>query len=93
MKVKVCTGTKCMFYGADNIIDRLIDLQDNLTDYPGIPADAELKVELIPCDGSCKGKDTKIAPLVYVAEERMERASSPEVMEKILNRLQANDAQ
>lgn len=88
MKVRICSCTKCMFYGASNIYECVSDLQESLPEYPGIPEDAGLEVELVPCDGSCKGKDAKVSPLVYIDDERIERASSPQVMEKILDGLQ-----
>lgn len=89
MKVQVCIGTKCSFYGATNILDSLEDLQASLHEFPGVKEDAELELELIPCAGGCKGKDGKIAPLVFVEDERIERASSPVVMEKIMAHLTA----
>ncbi|MCI6157307.1 MAG: NAD(P)H-dependent oxidoreductase subunit E [Peptoniphilaceae bacterium] len=88
MKVRICGGTKCMFYGASNILDRVTDLKESLSDYPGIPEEAVLDVEIIPCDGSCKGKDAKISPVVYIDDQRLECATSPQVMELILNGLQ-----
>lgn len=91
MKISICTGTKCMFYGADNIIDCLTDLQEHLAEYHQIPEDAVLELELVTCDGSCKGKGKKIAPLVYIDGDRFERTSSPEVMEEVFKRLQVNE--
>ncbi len=90
MKVRICGGTKCMFYGASNIYECVSDLQESLAEYPGIPEDAVLEVELVPCDGSCKGKDSRISPVVYVDDDRIERATGPIIMEKILDELQVN---
>lgn len=88
MKVQICTGAKCMFYGADNIIDRVLDLNENLSDYPGVPADARLDIEITPCNDHCKGKGRHVSPVVYVDGEIIEKASSSALMERILNTLQ-----
>lgn len=93
MKVQICTGTKCMFYGADNIIDRVVDLSENLSEYPGIPEDAQLDIEIIPCNDHCKGKGRHVSPLVYVDGEAIEKASSSALMERILNTLQEEQGQ
>ncbi len=88
MKVQICAGTQCMFYGADEIMERISELKQSLSDYPSVPEGAVLDVELIRCDRTCKNGAQYISPVVYVDGERLEHASSPQVMEKILDGLQ-----
>ena len=88
MKVQICTGSKCTFYGANNIIERLSELSENLHLYPGLPEDAVLELEVIPCDESCKKGNSKVAPIVFVDGEKIERAKSSQIMEMVLNTLQ-----
>lgn len=90
MDVKICTGAKCTLYGASGIIERLEDLKENLHDYPGIPADAQLNIEIIRCDRSCREK--RVSPLVYVDGVAFEKAKVPELMEAILNGLEKEKA-
>ena len=91
MRVKICTGTRCMFYGADNIMDNLMDLKENLAEYPSIPEGADFEIELCSCDGTCKGSDKRVAPVVTIDNEVMQKATSPQVMEKILDDLQEEE--
>lgn len=87
MKVQICIGTKCSFYGATNILDSVEDLKETLHELPNIREDADIEIELVPCYGECKGENSKIAPVVVVDGEKIERASSPVVMEKIMKHL------
>lgn len=84
MKIKICSGSKCAFYGASHILESLEELQESMKDMEGIREDFSLDIELIKCPGDCKG-DEKIAPLVYIDDERLPLATSPQVMEKVLN--------
>lgn len=88
MKVQICTGSKCTFYGASNIIERLTELRENLHLYPGIPEDAILDVEMIPCTKCCKQGNSEAAPVVLVDGKKIERAKSQQLMEMILDALQ-----
>lgn len=90
MKVRICTGSKCTFYGASGIMDGLLQLQEDLALIPGIPEDSEFEVEALPCQGFCKDGNHKIAPLVYIDDERFDRASTQQIMETVINRLQEN---
>ncbi|WP_019134229.1 (2Fe-2S) ferredoxin domain-containing protein [Kallipyga massiliensis] len=90
MDVKICTGAKCTLYGASGIIEQLEELQENLHEYPGIPADAVLNIEIIRCDRRCKEK--KVSPLVFVDDVAFENAKVPELMEAILNGLEKEKA-
>lgn len=88
MKVSVCTGSKCSFYGSDHIIFCLEDLKEYLHNLDGIPEEAELEIELLPCQGFCKKGNHGVAPVVYVDGELVERAQSQQIMEMVLNRFE-----
>jgi len=90
MKVKICTGSKCTFYGASGIMDGLLQLQDDLPSIPGMPENAAFEVEAIPCRGFCRDGNHKIAPVVYIDDERFDRASTQQIMEAVITRLQAD---
>lgn len=89
MKVQICTGSNCVFYGANGIIERLMELQEDLHTYPGIPETAELELEMIPCQHFCKTSNA--APVVFIEGQKVENAHSSQVMELILNTLQETD--
>ena len=86
MKVQICTGSKCTFFGASSIIDSVYDLHENIHEYPGIPEDAEFDIEIIPCQQYCIG-DYKNAPVVYIDGELIKQAKSQEVMAQIIDKL------
>ena len=90
MKVKICTGTRCIFYGADNIMDNVIDLKESLSEYP-IREGADFDIELCSCDGTCKTSEKRIAPVVTIDDEKILKATSPQVMERILGGLQEEE--
>lgn len=85
MKIKICTGSKCMFYGATHILESLEDLKESMTTMDGVREDFELEIELIGCPGDCKGTE-KVAPLVFIDDERMALATGPKVMERVLDK-------
>lgn len=84
MKIAICTGSKCTFYGSSHIIESLEDLQESMQTMEGIRDDFALEIELLPCEGHCKG-DEKVAPLVYVDGEAVPMATGPMIMERVLN--------
>lgn len=88
MKVQICSGARCMYYGASNLYDQITELKESLTEMPGVRPDASFDIELIPCDDSCKGDKKNISPIAIVNGERMECATSTRLMERILNGLQ-----
>lgn len=85
MKVSICNGSKCVFYGASHIMDCLFQMQEELHTLYEIPEGQELEIDLIPCNGDCK-RNHGITPVVYIEDEKIERAKATEVMEKILYR-------
>lgn len=85
MKVSICTGSKCGFYGASHIIDCMLDMKECLHDLPGVRPDAELEIELVPCQGFCQGGNHGVAPVVYVDGQMIERAEGPQIMEIVMN--------
>lgn len=91
MKVQICTGTRCVFYGADNILDNVTDLKESLSEYPSLPEGADFEIELCGCDGTCKTSEKRIAPVVTIDGEKMLKATSPQVMERILDGLQEGE--
>lgn len=92
MKVKVCTGAKCTFYGASNILDGLMDMQENLHKFPHIPEDVELIVEAIPCLNYCKRDEDRLKPpVVLVNGEVVAKAKSNQIMEIVLQNLQVKE--
>lgn len=85
MKVRICTGSKCIFYGASHILENLEELKDSMHEMEGVPEDFDFEIELIPCPGGCKGDD-KVAPLVYIDGEAMYAATGPKVMAALLDK-------
>lgn len=86
MKVQICTGARCTYYGANSIIDLLYGFKEDLSTYEDIPRDAELDIELIPCSNYCKHKD-RVVPIVYIDGELIKNAKSHEIMERVFNGL------
>lgn len=87
MKVKVCVGSRCMLFGAMNIVEQLEGLQEIIKESPDLFIDEELEIEEIPCIGYCKTTQDKVSPVVIVGEDVLFRASSQEVMEAVMNGL------
>lgn len=87
MKVKVCLGSNCTLLGSMNILDQLDDLRDIIRDDSDSYKDEILEVEAIKCLNYCKESKEKIAPVVIIDEEPIFKATSQEVMEKIVKKL------
>lgn len=87
MKVQICTGSKCTFYGASNIIERVTELQQQLHLYSGIAKDATLDVELLPCQKFCKRENSQNSPVVIVDGKVVTDAKAEIITEMILNSL------
>lgn len=87
MKVRICTGTRCTFYGANSIIDSVTELQEHLHEFPGISPEARLEVEVTRCEDFCKSTEKGVAPIVFIDDVMIERATSPQVMDMILSGL------
>lgn len=92
MKVKICTGSKCTFYGASQIIDNVLQLQEDLRFIPGMPENAELEVEFLPCQEICKDGNHGVAPIVYVDDHMITKAKSEEITELIIDSLKAAES-
>ncbi len=83
MKIKICSGSKCAFYGASHILENLEELKESLAEMDNVRKDFKLDIELIPCVGDCK-ENEKTAPLVFVDDERIPLATGPQVMERVI---------
>lgn len=90
MKIKICGGSKCAFYGASHILESLEELQEDMKKMEGIREDFALEIELVRCPGDCKS-DEKVAPLVFIDDERLPLATSPQVMERVLDAAMRKD--
>ncbi len=84
MKVGICTGSKCSFYGASFLIERLEELQEDIHSMENIRDDFQLEIEILPCVGECKGVED-VSPIVFIDGEIIRNASTPVVMERIMN--------
>lgn len=87
MKIKICMGSKCMLFGAMNILEQLESLQELREESPNLFTEEELEVEKIPCTGLCKQTEDKISPVVFIEDEVLYRATSQEVMESVMSKL------
>ncbi len=83
MKIEICTGSKCSFYGASFILERLEDFMEERAYMPEVRKDFILDVKVRACQGDCKDEDD-IAPLVYVDGERIIKATGPVIMERVM---------
>ena len=91
MKVKVCMGSKCMLFGAMNIWESLESLEELREEEPWRFTDEPLEIEAIRCEQACKASEKRITPVVYIEDERIERATSQQVMELVMARLTAEN--
>ncbi len=89
MKVKVCMGSKCMLFGAMNIWESLESLEELREEEPWRFTDEPLEIEAIRCEQACKEGEKRITPVVYIEDERIERATSQQVMELVMAKLTA----
>ena len=84
MKVEVCCGSKCTMMGADNIINNLEQLKDDILPTMEIKEDFELEVVLINCPGTCK-EEENVSPLVIIDGEMVKKASSQTIMARVID--------
>lgn len=87
MKVEVCVGSACMLMGSLNILDQVENLEEIIAVDRENYKDEELQIEAIKCMGLCKVTDNNISPVVVINGEPLFRASSQEVMERILSKM------
>lgn len=87
MKVEICMGARCTFYGASAILDSLHNLKETLPDFSEIPENADFELVLVPCQNLCRDDRNSAAPIVWVDGEKIERAKSQEVMEVVMQKL------
>ena len=80
LEVKVCMCTHCIMNGAMDIVESVESLQKLKTQ---LRFGASIKVNAGEslCEGAEKGT---VSPLVYLNDERVERATSEMVMSKII---------
>lgn len=91
MKVKVCMGSKCMLFGAMNIWESLESLEELRKEEPWRFTEEPLEIEAIRCEQDCKTGDKRVTPVVYIEDERIERATSQQVMELVMSKITAAD--
>lgn len=90
MKIEICTGLRCTSYGANNIIQRVQDLLQNIDEYHVGEKD-ELEVKLLPCTSHCKDNTDAKAPIVFINDEMFSGAKSEKILEVILNKLEGEN--
>ncbi len=80
INVEICSGSQCMMAGASSMYDVLEQLADDLK---AQGYDVEVNLGFSKCMQYCK-QDNKMSPVVKVNDEVITRATSQEVMEKIV---------
>lgn len=89
MKIEVCAGSRCLMEGSELIFSMAEQLaQDILKAHPELD-ESDIEVVSIPCQKMC-GCDTCVSdegnhPLVYFDGETITKASSQEIMSKMLD--------
>lgn len=84
MKIDICSGSKCIYYGASHLYESLEDLQESLLSMEGIDPEFTLEINFVPCSGDCKD-DEKAAPVAWVNGEKISGATGPQLMTCVLN--------
>lgn len=80
INVEICSGSQCMMAGASSMYDVLEQLAGDLKEQG---YDVEVNLGFSKCMQYCK-QDNKMSPVVKVNDEVITRATSQEVMEKIV---------
>lgn len=80
INVEICSGSQCMMAGASSMYDVLEQLAGDLKEQG---YDVEVNLGFSRCMQYCK-RDSKMSPVVKVNDEVLTRATSQEVMEKIV---------
>jgi len=81
IKVKICTGSRCMMAGASTISDVLEDLiEDIAKQHPEI----EIVIDNTKCRKYCV-EDKTLVPVVQINEDVIFNASTQVVMEKVMD--------
>ena len=69
MKVQVHMGSRCMLYGAMNILEQLESLEELRLAEPWRFNEEILEIEAVPCSDNCK--TDRISPLLRSEERRV----------------------
>lgn len=80
IEVKVCMCTHCIMNGAMDIVESVESLQKLKTQLR-FGASVKVNAKESLCEGEKKGI---VSPLVYINEERVEKATSEMVMSKVI---------
>lgn len=83
MKIELCSGSKCVFYGVTHLYESLLDLKEDLKEMDHVDPKFTLDIEFIPCVGICK-IDSEASPVAYVDGELIEAATGPILMNRVL---------
>lgn len=87
VKVQVCTGARCTYYGANSILDSLDSFKEELHKYEQIPDDAEVEIEVLECQNYCKEDGHRPHPVVYVDGQLVKDAKASKVTAEVFNKL------
>ena len=85
MKVQVHMGSRCMLYGAMNILEQLESLEELRLAEPWRFNEEVLEIEAVPCSVNCK--TDRISPVVIIEGESIHRATSQQIMEKVMSKI------
>lgn len=81
IKIKICTGSRCMMEGASTIYDVLEELIEEIAEnHPEV----EIEIDNTKCRKYCKD-DNKLVPVVQINEDVIFNASTQVVMEKVMD--------
>lgn len=83
MKIDICSGSKCIYYGASHLFESLEDLQESLQNMEGVDPEFTLEINFVPCPGECKESE-KAAPLAWVDGQKIPGATGPQLMTCVL---------
>ncbi len=80
LDVKVCVCTQCVMNGAMDIVESIENLQKLKNQLR-----FKMTIRVIANECLCVKSDNEVAPLVIINDERIERATSDRVTEKIIS--------
>ncbi len=73
--VKICFGTHCTMMGAMDILEAVTEIKETMSD-------CSIEIEIVKCFGDCNSD--RYAPVVVVGGERLNSATTEQVMAKIM---------
>ena len=81
INVEICSGTQCMMNGASYMYELLEDL---IEEQKKKGKDVQVELAFTKCMRYCKS-DKTLTPVVRINDEIITKASTQEVMEKIMS--------